>query len=112
MQVSEIYNLIGLNIIKCIDDKWKESKLFIEAYPDYVKFSGEYIDENNENKKMKLRNLAFDDMENAVWDLLRVTTQNDRNHWNKAVFKLWPDNNFDMEFIWDQELDDEIKENI
>jgi hypothetical protein len=111
MEFGEIYNLIGSNIIHCLDGKWKEAKLFIEAYPDYVKFTGEYLDQANQNKKMKIRNFNLDEVENAVWELLKITTKNENNRWNKAIFRVWPDNNFDMDFIWDQELDDEIKKN-
>ncbi|CEN52949.1 hypothetical protein CCAN11_360004 [Capnocytophaga canimorsus] len=28
--------------------------------------------------------------------------------WNKAIFTLFPDGNFDMQFIWNQEWHDEI----
>ncbi|MFJ1383113.1 hypothetical protein [Capnocytophaga canimorsus] len=30
------------------------------------------------------------------------------NQWNKAIFTLFPNGNFDMEFIWDQAWHDEI----
>jgi hypothetical protein len=30
-------------------------------------------------------------------------------NWNKAIFTLYPDNKVEMEYIWDQELQDEIE---
>ena len=42
-------------------------------------------------------------------ELHEITTEEDNNKWNKAVFTLTPDGSFDMEFIWDQELHDRIE---
>ena len=45
----------------------------------------------------------------ALHHLHQITTKGGHNRWNRAVFKLWPDGKFNMEFIWDQELHDEIE---
>ncbi|MEK3916192.1 hypothetical protein [Paenibacillus sp. FSL H7-0331] len=43
------------------------------------------------------------------WELHEITTEGGNNKWNKAVFSVQPDGAFDMKFIWDQELQDEIE---
>ncbi|MCL1670015.1 hypothetical protein M2T82_18285 [Elizabethkingia ursingii] len=48
------------------------------------------------------------DVDFAIMELHEITTEGGNNKWNKAIFTLTPDGDFDMEFIWDQELQNEI----
>jgi hypothetical protein len=41
-------------------------------------------------------------------DLQKISTKGGGNKWNKAIFTLSQEGKFDMEFIWDQELQDEV----
>ncbi|WP_288788687.1 hypothetical protein [uncultured Elizabethkingia sp.] len=40
--------------------------------------------------------------------LHHITTKDGNNKWNKAIFTLTPDGDFDMKFMWDQQLQNEI----
>lgn len=113
MEVAEIYNLIGSCIVSSIPDKkWKSAQLKIEVYiDDYVQFSGSYTSSAGKIIDIDAREFDSEEFESAIYELNQTLTQGGNNRWNKAIFRIWPDNNFDMEFIWDQELDDEIKKN-
>ncbi len=110
MTVDEIYKYIGSCIVDSIEENWISSKLEIESYiDDYVDISGEYITEKNENKWIDIGNSVFNNFEPAVWELQKIMAEGDHNKWNKAIFNLKSDHKFDMEFSWDQTLDDKIK---
>lgn len=50
------------------------------------------------------------DLQRAVFDLLKIMTEgSDKNKWNRATFTVTPDGKFNMEFNWDQELDNKIR---
>jgi len=46
---------------------------------------------------------------NWIRKLHQITTEGGSNKWNRAIFTLLPTGKFDMEFIWDEELDKEIE---
>ncbi len=110
MIVNEIYNLIGQNIVECIDDNWKEAVLYIEAYLNtYIEYSGHFFDKQGIKKNLDMEKFNFIELKKSIYDLLKIMTKgSDKNKWNKAVFHVWANNKFEMEFNWDQELDDEI----
>ena len=65
---------------------------------------------NSEDKVFDLYVQNFDpEVDFAIMELHKITTEGGKNKWNRAVFSVQPDGAFDMEFIWDQELQDEIE---
>lgn len=73
----------------------------------YVDTTGEYLDSNDVAQSLDVHN--FDaDVDFAIMELHEITTEGGNNKWNKAIFTLTPDGGFDMEFIWGQELQNEI----
>ena len=113
MTVNEIYNCIGQNILNCIqvEEIWDKAELNIEAYVNkYVEFNGNYFSGGKIEKELDVENFNHREMRNAVYELLKIMTEDtDKNKWNKAKFTVHADNKFDMEFTWDQVLDDEMK---
>lgn len=106
MEISDIYREIGQNILDSISDNWVEAKLNIE-YAGSVGFNLEYKNKDREEKSAKFQN-AFS-ASRKIKDLHVITTENEKNKWNRAVFSLKPDGDFDIEFVWDQELQDEVE---
>ncbi|MFJ1425721.1 hypothetical protein ACILD6_03920 [Capnocytophaga canimorsus] len=111
MQVEEIYLKIGKEVFNAVQsDNWTEAKLYLEVTGDegnsVVGYTGKYV-ENENFKHLSVRNI-----DNAIvdWvaDLHKITTEGGNSQWNKAIFTLFPNGNFDMEFIWDQAWHDEI----
>ena len=61
------------------------------------------------NKKdIEVENID-DDVTDWLSQLHEITTEGGNNKWNRAIFTLFSTGKFDMEFIWDQELNDEIE---
>ena len=103
--VSEIYTRIGQRIVDSIEDKWINAELHIE-YVGSVKTILNYS-HNDESKNTGLID-SFKNMRD-IKKLHEITTENPKNKWNRAVFSIKPDGDFDMEFIWDQELQDKVE---
>jgi hypothetical protein len=104
MTVDEIYNKIGQAIVDSIEVKnWDKAQLHLEVVGTSVDFKG-YL---NENERFNAPGGFL--LAKAVLNLHEITAEGGGNKWNRAVFTLWPEGKFDMEFIWDQELNDEIE---
>ena len=105
MTVDEVYVLIAQNIKNSIqNENWNAAILYIQGDDNYVDTSGQYTDSNKNVQHLDVHH--FDsDVDFAIMELHEMM----ENKWNKAVFTLASDGHFDMEFIWDQELADEIK---
>ena len=105
--VSKIYVFIGQNTSDSIDKDWKSAEVKFEVLDGYVGTNGTYTNLNGQIKPLDI--MVFDhDLDNDLLDLLEITEGEGQKPWNKAVFRMDSDSNFDMEFIWDQEYQDEI----
>jgi len=109
MTVDEIYSSIGQSILSSIEDgNWTKARLDIEIVGDgVVGYSGEY-EIIGDIKDISVRKISRD-IRNWVRELHKITTEGESNKWNRAVFSLTPDGKFDMNFIWDQALQDDIE---
>ena len=106
--VSEIYNFIGQTILESISENWKHASVQVEVLDGYCSYSGDF--ETIHGVMYDLDVLEFPENFGDELELLHsITTEGGHNRWNRAIFKLWPDGKFDMEFIWDQDLHDEIE---
>jgi hypothetical protein len=85
-----------------------KAKLDIEVIGEMVSFTGNYLNNKNETKQIDVEEFDFQ-LTFDVLELHKITTEGGNNKWNRAVFSVQPDGAFDMEFIWDQELQDEIE---
>ena len=110
-KIDEIYNFIGSELIKSIDGSWSTIEFEIEAYlNDYVQFSGRYFTPEGEKKGISTRALPVFELKEAVYSLLNIMTAEGKNRWNKALFKVASNNSFEINFMWDQGLDDSLQE--
>lgn len=109
MTVDEIYLNIGRGISNAIDEPhWTSAKLDIEIVGDgVVGYTGDY-QVNSTSVDLSVRKIPRD-IRNWLKELHSITSEGGNNKWNRAIFTLEPDGKFDMEFIWDQELHDEIE---
>lgn len=101
-------NSIVTNISTVINGEWVKAKLDIEVIGKMVSFTGNYLNNKNETKQIDVDEFDFQ-LTFDVLELHKITTEGGNNKWNRAVFSVQPDGAFDMEFIWDQELQDEIE---
>ncbi|RNL55907.1 hypothetical protein [Pedobacter jejuensis] len=104
MTVDEIYEKIGYSITNAIKvDNWNKAQLALEVVGDSVDFKG-YLNENEKFDAPGGFSLA-----KSILNLHEITTEGGNNKWNRAIFTLFSTGKFDMEFIWDQELQDEVE---
>jgi len=106
--VDKIYESIVTNISTVINGEWVKAKLDIEVIGEMVSFTGNYLNNKNETKQIDVDEFDFQ-LTFDVLELHKITTEGGNNTWNRAVFSVQSDGAFDMEFIWDQELQDEIE---
>ena len=109
MSVEEIYANIGQSIKNAVqNDQCSYARLHINIEgAGVVGYTGDYqIGEATHD--MSVRNMP---REIRTWlrDLHAITTEGGNNRWNQAVFTLAADGKFDMKFIWNQALHDEIE---
>lgn len=109
MTVDEIYLNIAQSISNVIEDaSWTQAKLDIEFVPNgVVGYTGVYQVDNT-TVNLSVRKIPRD-IRNWLRELHGITTDGGNNKWNRAIFSLTPDGKFNMEFIWDQDLHDEIE---
>ncbi|MCX2495270.1 DUF600 family protein [Pedobacter sp. PF22-3] len=108
MTVDKIYEAIGSNINTVIKEDWQKAILNIEVLGGMTSNTGTYINDQNNEKQIDVDEFDFQ----LTFDLIElheITTEGGNNKWNRAVFTLFSTGKFDMEFIWDQELQDEVE---
>jgi hypothetical protein len=106
--VDEIYQAIAENINAVIQEEWKTAELKIEAIGEMVSNMGTYINGADEEKQIDVDEFDFQ-LTFDILELQKMTTEGGNNKWNRAIFTLTSNGKFDMEFIWDQELQDEVE---
>lgn len=108
MTVDEIYALISQNIVNAIQNaNWCKATLHIQGDNTYVDTTGEYLDEAGDLRSLDVH--QFDaEVDFAIMELHEITTAGTYNKWNRAIFRLSPEGSFEMEFVWDQELQHEL----
>ena len=107
MTVDNIYLTIAQQICRLIeDDKWESAIFKIKRQENHVGFNGHYFDQNKNKQFLDVWNMDMNT--DIIHKLHAITTEGGHNRWNKLEFTLLPDGKFDLQFIWDQEWQDEI----
>lgn len=109
MNDTEIYQMIADRILAGInisDEAWKESVANIKRQEGMVSFTGYYIKEDGTEKSLESPFSFFDGL--AIHELHSIITSDGRSRWNTLKFRLFPTGKFELDFIWDQEYQDEI----
>ncbi|MGB3467726.1 MAG: hypothetical protein WBA74_20740 [Cyclobacteriaceae bacterium] len=106
----KIFQNIAISItnILPIETKFSKAVLEIKRLTGNVGYTGYFITIENDKKWLDKFNLQLQD--SNIHKLYEITQNHPLQHknWNRAVFTLYPDNKFDMEYIWDQELQDRV----
>jgi hypothetical protein len=108
MTIDKIYEGIAQEINNAIRDNWEKAVLNIEFEGEgVVGYNGDY-EINAEKKDLDVFEISYE-ISDWITELHEITTEGGNNKWNRAIFTLFPKGKFDMEFIWDEELDKEIE---
>ena len=104
--VNEIYILLGSSIIDNSPKHWSKAILTLEVQPKYSSYNGVFETPN------RIQDVSvFDfpiEIGEAIISLHRITTNGGHNKRNKAKFTVTPDKQFEIEFIWDEEWQNEV----
>ena len=107
MENTDIYHTLAQSIADSAKGEWKEAVLKLMVVPKTVEYNLNFIDGLGNAKSVKF--VRPSNLTEQLLNFQRISTEGERNRWNRAIFKLWPGGKFDMEFIWDQKLYDEIE---
>ncbi len=101
--IDKIYSKLAEAIVQNINtDNWQKAQLHLEVIGTSVGFKG-FLNENERFDAPGGYLLA-----KAVLDLHQITTKGKNNQWNKGIFTLFSNGKFDMEFIFDENLEKEL----
>lgn len=106
MTLDGIYKVIGQHLFDHAQEDFLELKLYIEKNVGSTGLEAQYL--SLEKEVISLRLTFSLDVIEAIDELHLITTSEGLSKWNRAIFVLFPDHEFEIEFIWDQELYDEI----
>ncbi len=104
----ELFAEIAASLHKVTGEGFEKSVLEIKRLEGNVGFTGYYIDDIGVRKWLNIFDFQLDHQ--SIHNLYRETQEGCLRHkdWNRAIFTLFPDNKFEIEYIWDQELQDEV----
>ncbi len=105
-EMEKIYKYIGKVLNKGIGKiDWSTITLNIKAKVGYRGYDGTYLDSSRSVHDLDI-DIPFE-MDEKIGQLLELSKKNNFAPWNRAVYTLEKSGHFDMEFIWDQALQDE-----
>lgn len=110
MEIKEIFSEIGLTVKKSVEniENWSIALLHIKKLLGNTGFESSYINSQGEEIKIDTNvNYRTHKIISELYDITRTQFPRHKD-WNRAIFKLFPNNKFEIEYIWDQELQDEV----
>lgn len=106
MNLNDVYTSLANFLLELIAEKeWQKVELNLKIQPKVTGMSGKCY---TSDKVISLRTKFDDNIESQIIWLHLTTTNKGNNKWNKAVFTLYPDNQFKIEYIWDAEYQAEV----
>lgn len=106
MTANEIYHEIEKSLLDYIPGDWSKAVLEINRKDGVSGYFGIYTTKKGENKGIDVWEYSLDD--DMIHELHAVTTEDGQNRWNKLKFTLLAEGKFEVDFIWDQEYQDEV----
>lgn len=107
MDTKEIYHKIGQSIFDSIETSWDSAVLEIKYTG---KSGGFHLNYFYNDEEFNAEYSGDYNMYKTIKELHKTTTEEGiYTKWNRIVFKLTPDGQMELEYIWDQELYDEIE---
>lgn len=103
-KLEDLYKIIGDELYNSLKSDWDKIELNIECSDDHIGMNAKYLI-NGEWKNNLDHDLTRETMLSII-DFHKDSEKNNFAPWNRAVYTLEKNGHFDMEFIWDQELQD------
>lgn len=99
--IDEIYQSIAQAIADSIQETWDFAKIEVEYVEDAAEFDCVYV---NSSTKVEIDFDIEYQMFKDFKALHEITTSNNSNPWNRALYVLKPNGEFNIDFKWDEEL--------
>ena len=96
-----IYSDIANKIANSINDSWTDAQVLVEIEDDNANFICRYANRHSENNQFKVdfdTYLLFDELRNLFKD-------SEKGPWDKAVFTLYPDGEFEIDFEYKEKTE-------
>jgi hypothetical protein len=103
--IDAVYQSIAQNMVDAIPKSWNSSLLDVEFNGDSAEFDATFETSDGQTEDFDVEYQVFKDFK-ELYSIM--TEEGDHHKWNRATFKLTPDNKFSIDFDWDQELADEV----
>ena len=108
--INEIYQFIGEYLFTNLQNvEWNKITLNIEINDKYRGFNGFYLD--NKNIKHDLGIIFSFDFGKKIKEFFQFTKEKNFTPYNRLIYTLEADGSFNMDFKWDQELQDKWDKN-
>jgi hypothetical protein len=110
MTQKEIFNTIAISIIDVLPqgEQFIYAVLEIKRLTANIGFTGYYITSDEKKKWLDVFNFHLDS--SCIEDLYNITQTQPPIHknWNRAKYTLFPEGKMEIEYIWDEELQNEV----
>ena len=110
MDFKDIFVQLANVVIESVQgiESWQKACLYVKRLKGNTGFESTYI--NKAGDEIKIDTTADYYTHRTVGRLYELTQHSIPNHkdWNRAIFTLFPNGKFEIEYIWDQALQDEV----
>ena len=109
MDIKDIYNILSESALRSVVDVsgWVKVNLYIERQVKSVGFKSTYV--NSDQEEVKVDTEADYFTSKAVKELYNYTRELPQfEDWNRAVCSVSSNDQLSIEYVWDQEWQDEI----
>jgi len=109
--VDEIYEHVAGALAAAVDEPWSEIRLYAEIWTTSIGFTGDYTRAPPEQGQADLDvdRLGYS-VAKAFMRLQTIMASSAHGPWNRATFKLMPDGQFSVNFTYDAELVERLKQ--
>lgn len=106
-QQQTVFEQIGQYMVDSVDaPEWRAVFLHIDIVEQSVGLSGEYVDDDGIRRPFDTD--ADLQLAKALLAFHHASNENPKNRWNRANATLTSAYDFKLEYLWDQQLADEV----
>ncbi|WP_394146626.1 immunity protein YezG family protein [Vibrio atypicus] len=106
--IDALYLEIAQRIVNAIGDEWEKAVINFQYFGDAGEYTGRYYKTDADDEHhFKVGYQSY----KAFKSIHKISTENGSNIWNRARFTLYPSGKFNIEFEWDQALEDDVNAN-
>ncbi len=93
----DIYARIGQALADCVDEPWREIRLYVDVIDNSIGLTGEYVQQGGASAHLDVRQLDHS-VTKAIRQIHETSHPPGNASWTRAVLVLKPDGRFQMTF--------------